>query len=204
MIIAESKLIEIYTKNKDSFSVGKVYCQNDEQVVFEDIDTQGKIIGYYAMKKNYISKLKYETEYLKKIYLYMQYAKEHDYSGWFSLEKIKLDIDKSLFDQVINIAKKNNSIITVGRIRIIFLYCACVLLTGCGKINDVKTDSVNNYSYKIEDLVTFPVNDSNSYVDVLEDMIVYNDSRQRIVLTNNIGKSEKELFDVDSNKSICS
>lgn len=45
----------------------------------------------------------------------MQYAKEHDYSGWFSLEKIKLDIDKSLFDQVINIAKKNNSIITVGR-----------------------------------------------------------------------------------------
>lgn len=134
----------------------------------------------------------------------MQYAKEHDYSGWFSLEKIKLDIDKSLFDQVINIAKKNNSIITVGRIRIIFLYCACVLLTGCGKINDVKTDSVNNYSYKIEDLVTFPVNDSNSYVDVLEDMIVYNDSRQRIVLTNNIGKSEKELFDVDSNKSICS
>ncbi len=115
MIIAESKLIEIYTKNKDSFSVGKVYCQNDEQVVFEDIDTQGKIIGYYAMKKKYISKLKYETEYLKKIYLYMQYAKEHDYSGWFSLEKIKLDIDKSLFDQVINIAKKNNSIITVGR-----------------------------------------------------------------------------------------
>lgn len=90
------------------------------------------------------------------------------------------------------------------RIRIIFLYCACVLLTGCGKINDVKTDSVNNYSYKIEDLVTFPVNDSNSYVDVLEDMIVYNDSRQRIVLTNNIGKSEKELFNVDSNKSICS
>ena len=78
------------------------------------------------------------------------------------------------------------------------------MLTGCGKINDVKTDSVNNYSYKIEDLVTFPVNDSNSYVDVLEDMIVYNDSRQRIVLTNNIGKSEKELFDVDSNKSICS
>ena len=72
MTVKESGIAEIYTKNTDTFSVGRVFCQNNECVVFEDIDTQGKITGYYVMKKEIISRLEYDTEYLNKISKYME------------------------------------------------------------------------------------------------------------------------------------
>ena len=113
MIVKESCLVEIYTKNIDSFSVGKVFCQNDDSVVFEDIDTQGKITGYYVMRKNIISQLDYNTEYLNKISKYMTFAEKHSYSNWFSLKHITLNTAESLVLQVLEYAKDNNIVITI-------------------------------------------------------------------------------------------
>lgn len=67
MKIKDNCLIEIYTRNNDSFSVGKVFCQNDDEVIFTDIDAQGKLSGYFAVRKSCISCLEYDTDYLNKI-----------------------------------------------------------------------------------------------------------------------------------------
>ena len=113
MTVKESGIVEIYTKAPDSFSVGRVFCQNNECVVFEDIDTQGKITGYYVMKKEVISQLEYDTEYLDKIGKYMEYNKNHPYSEWFSLNPVALDTEKSLILQVLQYAQDNNIVITI-------------------------------------------------------------------------------------------
>lgn len=52
MFIKESCIVEIYTKNTESFSVGRVFCQDEDCVIFENIDVQGKITRYYVMKKS--------------------------------------------------------------------------------------------------------------------------------------------------------
>lgn len=113
MTVKESHIAEIYTKNTDCFSVGRVFCQNNECVVFEDIDTQGKITGYYVMKKDIISRLEYDTEYLTKIGKYMEYNENHPYSEWFSLKPVALDTEKSLISQVLQYAKDNDMVITI-------------------------------------------------------------------------------------------
>lgn len=113
MTVKESGITEIYTKNTDTFSVGRVFCQNNECVVFEDIDTQGKITGYYVMKKEIIFRLEYDTEYLNKIGKYMEYNENHSYSEWFSLKPIALDTEKSLIFQVLQYAQDNNMVITI-------------------------------------------------------------------------------------------
>lgn len=113
MMVNESGIVEIYTKNTNSFSVGRVFCQNKDDVVFEDIDPQGKITGYYLMKKNIISQLEYDTEYLHKISKYIEYGETHPYSAWFCLKKPALDTEKSLILQVLEYAKRNNIVITI-------------------------------------------------------------------------------------------
>lgn len=113
MTVKESCMVEIYTKDTESFSVGKVFCQNNDSVVFEDIDTQGKITGYYVMRKKIISRLDYDTEYLNKLSKYMEFAEKHSYSDWFSLKHITLNPEESLIWQVLEYAKDNNLVITI-------------------------------------------------------------------------------------------
>lgn len=113
MTVKESGIAEIYTKNTDTFSVGRVFCQNNECVVFEDIDTQGKITGYYVIKKEIISRLEYDTEYLNKIGKYMEYNENHSYSEWFSLKPVALNTEKSLIFQVLQYALDNDMVITI-------------------------------------------------------------------------------------------
>lgn len=113
MIVKESCLVEIYTKNTDRFSVGMVFCQNNDCVVFKDIDTQGKITGYYIMKKNIISQLNYSTGYLTKINKYMEYGETHSYSNWFSLKPVALNPEGALLLQVLEYARDNNAVITI-------------------------------------------------------------------------------------------
>lgn len=113
MLVKEDCIVEIYTEKSDSFSVGKVFCQNRDCVVFEDIDTQGKITGYYVMRKNTISQLDYDTEYLNKISKYMEFGEKHPYSNWFSLKQVALNTEESLILQVLEYAKDNDIIITI-------------------------------------------------------------------------------------------
>lgn len=113
MLVKEGCIVEIYTGKSDSFSVGSVFCQNDDCVVFKDIDTQGKITGYYVMRKNIISGLNYNTEYLNKISKYMEFGEKHPYSNWFSLKHVALNTEESLILQVLEYAKDNDIIITI-------------------------------------------------------------------------------------------
>ena len=113
MFIKESCIVEIYTKSTESFSVGRVFCQDEDCVIFENIDVQGKITGYYVMKKSSISQLHYHTEYLGKIRKYMEYGKEHSYSNWFSLKPVALNRGGSLILQVLEYAKDNHIVITL-------------------------------------------------------------------------------------------
>lgn len=113
MTIREDCIVEIYTGDEDSFSVGKVCIQNHDSVVFYSIDVQGKIAGYYAMKKNYITKILDNTEYLHKIDKYMEYGEKNPYASWFSLKKVEFDISKPLFTQILRYAKENDIIVTL-------------------------------------------------------------------------------------------
>ena len=113
MFIKESCIVEIYTRNTESFSVGRVFCQDEDCVIFENIDVQGKITGYYVMKKSIISQLQYHTEYLNKIRKYMEYGEKHPYSNWFSLKPVALNRDESLILQVLDYAKDNHIVITL-------------------------------------------------------------------------------------------
>ncbi len=113
MFIKESCIMEIYTKSTESFSVGRVFCQNEDCVVFEDIDVQGKTAGYGVMKKSLITQLQYDTEYLDKISKYMEFAQKHSYSNWFSLKHISLNTEESLISQALQYAKAHHIIVTV-------------------------------------------------------------------------------------------
>lgn len=113
MFLKESCIMEIYTKSTESFSVGRVFCQNEDCVVFEDIDVQGKITGYRVMKKSSISQLQYDTEYLDKISKYMEFAQKHSYANWFSLKHVSLNTEGSLILQILQYAKTHHIIITV-------------------------------------------------------------------------------------------
>lgn len=107
-------LVEIYTGESENFNVGKLYCQNAHAAIFYDIDTQGKIAGYCAMRKPYIASLEYTTEYLEKIEKYMAYGEEHPYSKWFQISKVMFDTEKDLFDQVLEYSQKKGLIITLA------------------------------------------------------------------------------------------
>lgn len=113
MKLKEPGIIEIYTNGKTSFSVGRVYCQSNDYVVFEDIDKQGIITGYCILRKDIISKTEDHTEYLDKLGKYMEYWEEHPYSAAFSLKQIDLETEKPLILQVLQHAKDNGIIITI-------------------------------------------------------------------------------------------
>lgn len=132
--VKESCLVEIYTNTLDTFSVGKVFCQNNNCVVFENIDVQGKITGYYVMRKKIISQLDYNTEYLDKIAKYMEYAESHSYANWFSLKPITFDTKECFIMQTLEYAKENNTVITIGIIGIEGLEI--------GYVKEVKPDKI--------------------------------------------------------------
>lgn len=66
-------LMEIYTDNRDSFSVGFYLCSLDKYSLFYLLDNQGKSDGIYLIKNSFIDNVIYDTEYLKKINFYIKY-----------------------------------------------------------------------------------------------------------------------------------
>lgn len=78
MKIKEECLVEIYSNdnNLDSFSVGEVIFQDNDIVLFRLLNPQGQWDGFSFYKKEYISDIGYNTDYLKKLNLYIQYWNE--------------------------------------------------------------------------------------------------------------------------------
>ncbi len=109
----ENTLLELYTDSEDSFSVGKIELQNDTEVLLKAIDEQGREAGYYVVKKSCIQNILYDTEYLKKISLYIECWRERSYKEWSSFEKGCFQKENSLFVQALYYTQKEGQIVTV-------------------------------------------------------------------------------------------
>lgn len=112
--IKDNCIAEIYTHSEESFCVGSVYLQNKDCALFRNVDEQGKVTAYYAMKKSIITSVEYDTEYLNKLEKYMEYGTKNTYGLWFSLTEFKFDDEQPLFPQILQYAYKNNKIITIA------------------------------------------------------------------------------------------
>ena len=71
--IDTGRIGEYSTGNEETFFVGRCVSSSDEAILVEAYDPQGKWDGYYWIKRDEISDISYDTDYLKKIELYISY-----------------------------------------------------------------------------------------------------------------------------------
>lgn len=101
-------LMEIYTRNEYSFSVGFFLSNLNEYSLFKFIDDQGKFDGLYLVNNTYIQDVKYDTEYLNKISNYIEYWNENSCKYNFSTN---FDFQNyNNFEKILNYVKENNII----------------------------------------------------------------------------------------------
>lgn len=81
-------LMEIYTSSYDSFSVGFYLSSFNEYSLFLLLDSQGRSDGVYLIKNEFIKSVDYETEYLKKIALYVEFWGENIFDFELELKNI--------------------------------------------------------------------------------------------------------------------
>ena len=72
------ELLEIYSDSEDSFSVGKILSISKDSILFRSYDAQGKNDGLHFIKSSYISEVKSNTQYLRKMQLYLEYWREQE------------------------------------------------------------------------------------------------------------------------------
>ena len=63
----KDELLEIYSDSEENFSVGKMLSKSNDSVLFRSYDEQGKNDGLHFVKSSYISEVKSNTQYLRKI-----------------------------------------------------------------------------------------------------------------------------------------
>ena len=72
------ELLEIYSDSEESFSVGKILSKSKDSILFRSYDAQGKNDGLHFIKSSYISEVKSNTQYLRKMQLYLEYWRERE------------------------------------------------------------------------------------------------------------------------------
>ena len=72
------ELLEIYSDSEDSFSVGRILSKSKDSILFRSYDAQGKNDGLHFIKSSYISEVKSNTQYLRKMQLYLEYWRERE------------------------------------------------------------------------------------------------------------------------------
>lgn len=70
------ELLEIYSDSEENFSVGKILSKSNDSILFQSYDEQGKNDGLHFIKSSYISEVKSNTKYLRKMQLYLKYWKK--------------------------------------------------------------------------------------------------------------------------------
>lgn len=83
----------------------------------------------------------------------------------------------------------------------IMILSVCLCFAGCGKKDGIKTDAVEDNSYTTEDLFLLAEN-SEVYMELLQDHILYNTSGQSLVLSDQDGKNVVDLFQLESGNII--
>lgn len=105
----KDELLEIYSDSEENFSVGKILSKSNDSVLFRSYDEQGKNDGLHFVKSSYISEVKSNTQYLRKMQLYLEY--------WETMEDRDLinpfKKHPTLFDLLLY-AVRNNKIVTVS------------------------------------------------------------------------------------------
>lgn len=132
--IMDDKLYEIYTDDSGAFTVGSVAARNNDDIVFMGIDEEGKACAYYAMPLKTVKEMITDTPYLQKIRRYMQYAKLHPYSGWYTLPELPLNPEGPILTQVLRIAEREEALVTVCRLGEDELVCGYVREIGKGRV----------------------------------------------------------------------
>ena len=74
----KDELLEIYSGSEERFSVGKILSKNKDCILFRSYDAQGKNDGLHFIKSSYISEVKSNTQYLRKMQLYLEYWRERE------------------------------------------------------------------------------------------------------------------------------
>ena len=74
----KDELLEIYSDSEESFSVGKILSKSKDCILFRSYDAQGKNDGLHFIKSSYISEVKSNTQYLRKMQLYLEYWRERE------------------------------------------------------------------------------------------------------------------------------
>lgn len=155
MKIEDDKWLEIYTKHEDSFTVGMVYCQNEDEIIFRAVDDKGMQTGYYAMKKAIIKSLEKDTDYLMKLEKYMEYGDRFLFSSNV-VKDITFSSEESLFHQIFEYSKNTNSIISIDMLH------SEELKTGFIKEIDDKEiilENIDIETAKLLDVGTYTIND---------------------------------------------
>ena len=142
------QLYEIYTDDSGAFTVGQIAFQNDDDIVFKGVDEEGKLSAYYALPRKMIVEMVTDTPYLRKIREYMHYGKEHPYSGWYVLPQLTLNPEGPILTQVLRIAEREGTLVTVGRIGDEELLCGYVREIEKGRVllDCIDLESARNLS----------------------------------------------------------
>lgn len=74
----KDELLEIYSGSEETFCVGKILSQNRDSILFRSYDAQGKNDGLHFIKSSHISEIKSNTQYLRKMQLYLAYWREQE------------------------------------------------------------------------------------------------------------------------------
>ena len=102
------ELLEIYSNSEENFSVGKILSKNHDSILYRSYDTQGKNDGLHFVKSDYISEVKSNTQYLRKIQLYLEYWKKSENEHLINPFK-----EHPTLSDLLLYAIKNEKIITV-------------------------------------------------------------------------------------------
>ena len=74
----KDELLEIYSGSEETFCVGKILSKNRDSILFRSYDAQGKNDGLHFIKSSHISEIKSNTQYLRKMQLYLAYWREQE------------------------------------------------------------------------------------------------------------------------------
>ncbi len=102
-------LCEIYTTSEESFSVGYAVRENETETLFKVFDELGRECALYVIKKSMIVSLVKETNYLKKMEVYLNYWSKAIKSNIYIPELDK----ENMFNQVLKLVNESNSVATI-------------------------------------------------------------------------------------------
>ena len=124
-----NELLEIYSDSEENFSVGKILSKSNDSIFFKSYDEQGKNYGLHFIKRSYLSEIKSNTQYLRKMKLYLEYWNKNE--NMYLVNPFK---KHPTLSDLLAYATKNKKIITVS----------C-----CSKADELLTGYIEMYDSKI-------------------------------------------------------